>query len=131
MTGVEEDDLVARSLEQVAERFGDPAAEIYRRAFQAFPDAEAMFWRDTTGAVRGEMLAMAFKCLLELDGPFEANLLKAERVNHEGFGVAPDAFAGFFPIVRDVCRDLLGADWTPDVEAAWNQRLGRLSVLTA
>jgi hypothetical protein len=126
-----EEDPVARSLELVAERFGDPAPEIYRRLFQAFPEAEALFWRDTTGAVRGEMLAMAFGCLLDLDGPFEANLLKAERGNHEGFGVAPDAFAAFFPIVRDVCRDLLGADWTPEVDRAWRERLARLGALTA
>jgi hypothetical protein len=33
--------------------------------------------------------------------------------------------------VRDVCRDLLGADWTPDVERAWSGRLARLGALTA
>lgn len=127
----DETDPVAQSLELVAERFGDPADEVYHRLFQAFPETQALFWRDTSGAVRGEMLAMAFRCLLDLDGPYEANLLKAERGNHEGFGVPPEAFADFFPIVMRTCRELLGSDWTAEMDGAWAARLRRLSTLTA
>lgn len=92
---------------------------------------EAEFWRDTTGAVRGEMLAVAFQCLLDLDGSYGANLIRAERVNHEGFGVPPEAFASFFPIVMQACREALGADWTSDMQRAWDERLARVGGLMA
>ena len=92
---------------------------------------EAEFWRDTTGAVRGEMLAVAFQCLLDLDGGYGANLIRAERVNHEGFGVPPDAFRSFFPIVMETCRDVLGADWTLAMQQAWTARLHRIGELIA
>jgi hemoglobin-like flavoprotein len=126
-----DDEPVTRSLELLAERVGDPAALVYRRLFEAYPETEALFVRDTTGAVRGEMLAMAFQCLLDLDGGYEANLIRAERVNHEGFGVAPAAFADFFPVLMDTVRDVLGDDWTREIEAAWTERIARIRQLTA
>ncbi len=110
----------------MAERAGDPAPAIYARLFAEFPDAKALFVGDTTGAVRGEMLAVAFQCLLGLDGGYGANFIAAERVNHDAFGVEADAFARFFPIVRDVCRELAGEGWTPAVDAAWDARLARI-----
>jgi hemoglobin-like flavoprotein len=123
------DDAVSRSLEAVAERVGDPAPLIYARLFATFPEMEALFVRDVTGAVRGEMLAMAFQCLLDLQGSYGANLIRAERVNHDGFGVDPEAFASFFPIVRDICREALGDAWTPDIARAWDERLAQVARL--
>lgn len=115
----------------MAERVGDPAPLVYARLFAAYPDMQAEFWRDTTGAVRGEMLAVAFQCLLDLDGGYGANLIRAERVNHEGFGVPPDAFRSFFPIVMETCREVLAAEWTDEVAKAWTDRLRRIEDLIA
>ena len=86
--------------------------------------------RDTTGAVRGEMLAVAFQCLLDLDGGYAANLIRTERVNHEGWGVTPEVFARFFPIVMETCREVLADDWTAEVDAAWSEVLARIAGLT-
>lgn len=126
-------DLIAQSLEMVAERYGDPAPQIYARLFAAFPETEALFVRDTTGAVRGEMLAVTFQCLLDVTGAgaYAANLIRAERVNHEGVGVPADAFARFFPIVMESCRDLLGEAWTPQIDAAWTELLAELDAVIA
>jgi hemoglobin-like flavoprotein len=124
-------ELVEASLEAVAEKVGDPAAQVYARLFAEFPDTEALFMRDTTGAVRGEMLTVAFQCLLDMGGAgaYAANLIAAERVNHGGVGVAPDAFARFFPIVAETCRDALGDAWTVETDAAWTELLGRLEAI--
>jgi hypothetical protein len=75
------------------------------------------------------MLAVAFQCLLDLDGSYGANFIAAERVNHDSFGVDPAIFGRFFPIVRDACRDALGPDWTPEFDAAWNAALRRVAEL--
>lgn len=90
---------------------------------------QAQFARDVSGAVRGEMLAMALTCLLEPDGPWQAQLIRAERVNHEGFGVPGEVFASFLPVVMETCRELAGPDWNADVEAAWTERLARLEAV--
>lgn len=115
----------------MAERAGDPAPAVYARLFARFPDMEHLFWRDVNGAIRGEMLAMALNCLMDLDGPYGANLIRAERMNHEGFEVPAEAFASFFPVVMETCRDLLGEAWTPEFQAAWDARLQRIQGLIA
>jgi hemoglobin-like flavoprotein len=119
---------IETSLELVAERIGDPAALIYARLFAAFPDTEALFFRDLDGKIRGEMLAMAFECLLG-EASYAQNLLRAERINHEGFGIDPEAFLNFFPIVREVCREALGPEWTGAVDRAWAERLDAIDRL--
>jgi hypothetical protein len=73
--------IVADSLELLAERAGDPCYAVYAHLFAAYPEMETLFVRDTTGAVRGEMLAVAFQCPLDLEGPYAANLIACERVS--------------------------------------------------
>lgn len=125
-------EIVAASLEALAERVGDPVTQVYARLFAAYPEMEALFVRDATGAVRGEMLAVAFECLLDIGGTgaYAANLIAAERINHEGVGVPHEIFGRFFPLLRDTCRDLLGEAWTPQADAAWADILGRIARLT-
>lgn len=114
-------DLIRHSLERLAERQGDPAAQVYARLFATRPDAEPLFVGDRTGAARGEMLAQAFDALMDIaeGGDRGARLLAIERINHEGLGVQPDVFADFFPVVAQVVREGLGEDWTPDIADAW------------
>src|SRR5215212_8176250 len=125
------DEILTRSLEAVAERCGDPALLVYRRLFEAFPETEALFVRDHDGAIRGEMLAVAFQCLLDFDGGYAANLIRAERVNHEGFAVPPEAFARFFPIVQAACREALAEGWTDEFSRAWDERVTEIERLIA
>jgi hypothetical protein len=123
-------EIVTRSLEQLAERVGDPTPQVYERLFARLPTAEARFVRDVTGDIKGEMLTMVFGCLMDPDGPYQLNLVRAERVNHDGFGTPNDEFDSFFEVVKETCSDLLGADWTPDVEAAWTTQIQRVTAAT-
>lgn len=120
-------DLIAQSLEAVVEQAGDPAPQIYARLFAEFPETEERFYRDTSGSIRAEMLTMVFDCLMDPGGPYQANLVRTERMNHDGFGTPNEVFNRFFWIVRDVCRELAGSSWTPDVEAAWMTQIERVS----
>jgi hypothetical protein len=94
---------------------------------------EALFVRDTAGAVRGEMLAVAFECILDIGGAraYALNMIRAERVNHENVGVPAEAFGQFFPVVMQTCREILGADWTPETDAAWVALLAELDAAIA
>lgn len=119
-------DLIAQSLDAVVARAGDPAAAIFERLFAEIPDARERFARDVSGAVRGEMLAMVFDCLMDPGGPYQANIVRTERTNHDGFGTPPAEFDRFFWIVRDACRDLAGPDWTSEMDAAWTAGIARI-----
>lgn len=122
-------DIVTRSLERLAERVGDPSPQIYERLFARIPEAQERFARDVTGDIKGEMLTMVFTCLMDPDGPYQQNLVKTERVNHDGFGTPNAQFDSFFEIVRETCRDLL-ADWTADEDAAWSAQIARVTAAT-
>ena len=41
-------------------------------------------------------------------------------------GVSHDLFARFFEIVFETVRDLLGDDWTPEIESAWRAALNEI-----
>lgn len=123
-------DIVTQSLERLAERVGDPTPQVYERLFARLPQAEARFARDVTGDIKGEMLSMVFGCLMDPAGPYQVNLVKSERVNHDGYGTPNDEFDSFFQIVKETCRDLLGSDWTTAEEAAWNAQIARVTSIT-
>lgn len=118
--------MIVRSLEAIAEKVGDPTPQVFARLFAEHPEAEAEFARDVTGAVRGEMLTMVFTCLMDPDGPYQAGLVRTERVNHDGFGVPSELFDSFFEVVKATCREVLDGEWSPDVEAAWSAQIAHV-----
>jgi len=40
-------------------------------------------------------------------------------------------FVAFFGIVAETLREILGADWTSDIDAAWQRLLGEINGLVA
>jgi hypothetical protein len=125
---MDEAEIITRSLEVVAER-GDPTPQVYARLFAEFPETEGRFVRDVTGAIKAEMLTMVFDCLMDPGGPYQLNLVRAERVNHDGFGTPNEVFDRFFDMVHEGCREVAGPEWTPEFDAAWRARIA--SVLAA
>ncbi|ATQ41300.1 globin domain-containing protein [Caulobacter mirabilis] len=109
------------SLELVATRAGDPTDPVYERLFARHPELEALFVGDATRQARGQMLTVALETLGDLAAgrPWAANMIRAERVNHDQLGVPDDVFATFFGVVHAVFRDLAGSDWTREMEADW------------
>jgi len=121
-----EAEIISRSLELVADRAGDPAPAVFERLFAEFPQAKERFARDTSGTIKGEMLNMVLECLMSPEGPYQMHLVRAERVNHDGFGTPPEEFDRFFGVVHETCRDLAGEGWTPEFEAAWRAQIARV-----
>ena len=125
--------LIAESLEVVVARCGDPAPIVYARLFAAQPDVEALFVRDKSGIVSGQMLAVTIEALLDYagDNAYAANLLQSERVNHDGLGVPLAAFDSFFHILLETMRELAGEEWTPAMDAAWRNSIAGLTAASA
>jgi len=120
--------LIERSLELAAERGGDLTPRVYARLFADHPEMEALFTRDRDGLVRGEMLARVFEAVLDFIDrrAYAARMIQCEVVTHEGYGVPPEVFGVFFATVADTLAEVLGADWTPAVAAAWSELLTEL-----
>ena len=120
-------DIITHCLDLVGARCPDPAPLVFQRLFAENPAAEALFVRDTAGLVRGEMMAVTMEALLDCaaDDDYAVNLVEIERVNHEGMGVAPEVFDTFFRVVMAVFKDMLGRDWTDEMDSAWRRVLAK------
>ncbi|HTW34450.1 MAG TPA: globin [Rhizomicrobium sp.] len=120
--------LIVASLELAAQRCPDLTPLVYERLFREQPDMRRLFVRDKDGSVKGEMLARVVEAVLDFVGErrYAATLIQCEVVTHAGYEVPPDVFGTFFAVVADTLRDVLGADWSPDVEMAWRRTLANL-----
>jgi hemoglobin-like flavoprotein len=116
---------IEMSLELASERCPDLAPLVYARLFAQYPQMQVLFWRDTTHAVKGEMLAKVFEVILDFIGEnlYAAHMIQCEVVTHAGYDVPPDIFRVFFATVADTIREQLGSAWTPQIDAAWNKLL--------
>src|SRR5256885_16224075 len=92
---------IERSLEIAGERGGDLTGVVYGRLFERQPQMKALFWRDTTDAIKGEMLMRVFEAILDFIGPrkYADHLIQTEAVTHAGYDVPPEVFATFFGLV--------------------------------
>ncbi|MGB3810685.1 MAG: globin [Parvibaculum sp.] len=122
-------ELIAHSLDLVAERCEDPTPLVYARLFKTNPEMEALFVLDTHGHVRGHMLSEAIEGIIDFVGArsYSDNMIRSEIVNHEGLGVPPEVFSTFFTTIMETFRDILGDEWTAEMDAAWRQVLAALA----
>lgn len=120
-------DALTDSLELVAERCGDPTPLVYDRLFAEQPRMRELFVGDHNGQARGHMLQMVLDTLTNMaDGAaWPANMIRAERVNHDQIGVPFDVFATFFAVVHETFREAAGEGWTAEMEDAWTRVLAR------
>ncbi|MFZ4690631.1 MAG: globin domain-containing protein, partial [Polymorphobacter sp.] len=116
-TGFRHAAAIETSLLLAGDRAGDLTPLVYARLFARHPEMAALFGHDRSGAVRGEMLAKAFDCIVDFlgEGVYAGTLVRSESATHDSYGVPPAVFGTFFVIVGDTIRDVLGADWTPDM----------------
>ena len=121
-------ELIVESLELAAERCEDLTPLVYARLFREQPQMEELFWRDTNGAIKGEMLARVIEAILDFIGDrlYASRLIQCEVVTHAGYDVPPEVFGVFFGVVAATLRDLLGEAWTPAFEGSWRQLLADL-----
>jgi hypothetical protein len=99
------------SLTAAAEQAGDLTPLVYARLFERLPEMEAEFWRDKSGAIKGEMLARVFEILLDLAGPraYAQHMIGTEFVTHDAYGIPRKLFGTFFAVVADSVQQAAGA----------------------
>ena len=122
-------EAIEQSLEIAGERGGDLTPIVYARLFERQPEMKALFWRDTTDAIKGEMLMRAFEAILDFirERKFSDHMIQTEVITHAGYDVPPDVFATFFGLVAEVVQEACGPDWSAPMAAAWRRTLADLN----
>jgi hemoglobin-like flavoprotein len=63
------------------------------------------------------------------DRSYGANLIQIERVNHQGLGVEPEMFDRFYLTIMATFKDVLGSDWSAEMETVWSRVINELTGL--
>lgn len=126
--------IITSTLETVAERCGDPKERVFRRLYELDPKFEPLFLMDTDGGVRGSMLETSLNCMIGVaqgESQTPRLLIEAARMIHDGYGLTEDEVDLMFVAMRDVFRDVMAGDWTPETDAEWAKLLAELATIRA
>jgi hemoglobin-like flavoprotein len=124
---------IERSFELAAERCGDLTPLVYRRLFDAHPETRTMFRTEGSELVKGSMLALTIDAILDFAGERTGHfrMIAAEISSHDAYGTSRELFIAFFGIIAQTLRDIVGADWSDDIDAAWRKLIGDIESLVA
>ncbi len=125
--------LIAHSFELAAGLCDDLTPMVYRRLFLQHPEARALFRSEGSDLVKGSMLALAIDAMLDFAGDRSGHfrMIECEVQSHDAYGTPRKLFGEFFAVIKDTMRDLLGTDWSPEIEQAWRKLLGELDGVVA
>ncbi|NVN86332.1 MAG: globin [Rhodopseudomonas sp.] len=117
--------LIEQSLELAAVGCDDLTPLVYRRLFSDHPETESMFRREPKDLVKGSMLALTIDALIDFAGERKGafRMIECEVLSHDAYGTAPQLFRQFFWVIANTLRELLGDQWSPPMEQAWQQLL--------
>jgi hemoglobin-like flavoprotein len=119
---------IQHSFEIAAERCQDLTPLVYRRLFREHPEAEAMFRSEGSDLVQGSMLALTIDAILDFAGDRTGHfrMIECEVQSHDAYGTPRKLFGEFFGVIADTLREILGTDWSPEIEEAWRKLLAEL-----
>src|SRR5215218_10108494 len=122
---------IEHSFELAAERCEDLTPLVYRRLFREHPETQAMFRTEGSELVKGSMLALTIDAILDFAGPRTGHfrMIECEISSHDAYGTPRDLFIAFFGVIAKTLREILGADWSPPIDAAWRQLLDEIEQL--
>jgi hemoglobin-like flavoprotein len=122
---------IERSFELAAERCGDLTPLVYQRLFAAHPEARALFRTEGSEPVKGSMLMLTIEAILDYVGERSGRyrMIQCEAVSHDAYGTSRDLFVTFFAAIADTLRDVLGSDWSDEIDGAWRELLAELDTL--
>ena len=116
---------IERSFELAAARCEDLTPLVYRRLFRQHPEAETMFRTEGSEPVKGSMLSLTIEAILDFAGERNGHfrLIECEVSSHDAYGTPRELFVAFFGVIAQTLREILGEDWSPEIDAAWRKLL--------
>jgi hemoglobin-like flavoprotein len=124
---------IHHSFELAAMACADLTPLVYRRLFVEHPEAAAMFRTAGSDLVKGSMLALTIEAILDFAGERGGRfrMIECEAVSHDAYGTPRELFVAFFTVIADTLRELLGRDWSEEIENAWQKLLAELEGIVA
>lgn len=124
---------IERSFELAAQRCEDLTPLVYRRLHATHPETRVMFRTEGSDLVKGSMLAMTIEAILDFAGERSGKfrMIECEISSHDAYGTPRDLFVSFFGVIADTLRDLLGSDWTAEMEDSWTRLRDEIESLVA
>ena len=128
------ENLIERSFALAAERTEDLTPLVYARLHREHPETLAMFRTQGSDLVKGSMLALTIEALLDLasDRSGKFRMIACEVSSHDAYGTPRELFFAFFGVIAATLRELLGAEWTAEMDNAWADMLAEIKpIVTA
>jgi len=127
------DHPIQHSFELAAQRCEDLTPLVYDRLFRQHPETRAMFRSEGSELVRGSMLALTIDAMLDFAGDRSGHfrMIECEVQSHDAYGTPRELFGKFFGVIAETIRELLGNDWSPEIDAAWRKLLDEIDSLVA
>jgi len=124
---------IERSFEIAAERCADLTPLVYRRLHAEHPETVTMFRTEGSEPVKGSMLALTIEAILDFAGPRTGHfrMIECEISSHDAYGTPRELFIAFFDVIAGTLREVLGAEWSPEIEAAWRTLLAEIRQVVA
>jgi hemoglobin-like flavoprotein len=116
---------IERSFELATARCDDLTPLVYRRLFEQHPEAAAMFRTEGSELVKGSMLALTIEAILDFAGERSGRfrMIECELSSHDAYGTPRDLFVAFFAVIADTLQEILGVEWTAEIDVAWQKLL--------
>jgi hemoglobin-like flavoprotein len=129
MTMMPSDNPIERSFELAAQRCEDLTPLVYRLLFEKHPEAEGMFRSEGNALVKGSMLALTIEAMLDFAGNRTGHfrLIECEVSSHDAYGTPRELFVAFFGVIAQTLREVIGAEWSPEIDEAWRKLLDEIA----
>jgi len=124
---------IEHSFELAAERCEDLTPLVYRRLHAEHPETRALFRTEGSELVKGSMLAMTIEAIIDFAGERSGKfrMIECEVMSHDAYGTSRELFFAFFGVIMRTLQEVLGADWTAEMEQAWRELLGEIEMMVA
>ena len=124
---------IERSFELAAERCEDLTPLVYARLHREHPETQTMFRTEGSELVKGSMLALTIEAILDMAGERSGKfrMIECEVSSHDAYGTPRDLFVAFFGVIAATLREVLGADWSGEIDAAWRKLLTEIEGVVA
>jgi hemoglobin-like flavoprotein len=125
--------LIEHSFELAAERCVDLTPLVYQRLHRAHPETQGMFRSEGSELVKGSMLALTIEAILDFAGERSGRfrMIECELTSHDAYGTPRDLFASFFGVIAEALREVLGGDWSQEIDDAWQKLLREIEGVVA
>ena len=122
---------IERSFEIAAQHCADLRPLVYERLHSEHPETRTMFRTEGSEPVKGSMLALTIEAILDFAGPRTGHfrMIACEISSHDAYGTPRELFIAFFGVIAGTMREILDADWSPEIDAAWRQLLDEIEQL--